>query len=320
MTLRAGIIGAGNIGWRYDGGRFDGTRSVSHAACIDRHPDTTLVCVLEPEPAARAEAAKSLPGTVAFPDDETGFFSHALDVVCIASPTPMHERHLEAAIDAGARYIFLEKPVTGDFAAYARLLDMVEKVESPPRIAVNYFRRSLPQAAELKQLCQQGEVVAADFTYSRGLAVNGVHLLDLCGYLFDLQSVPALSWIDPSDSANPSFGFRAGETNIRFAGMDLPYHCIECRLTFAGGRVSLLDGGAVLTRERRQDNAHYPGFFHLGPAQPVLDPAQCRAWMLDGTYLSFCSLLEPEAAPPSTLQTAAYAEGLLDLVMRSCSA
>lgn len=316
--MRTGIIGAGNIGWRYDGGRWDGTRSVTHAACIDRYAETTLVAILEPEAAIRLEAAKALPETVAFHSSEADFFGEQLDVLCIASPTQLHDYHLRAAIDAGVSRVFLEKPVTGDYDAFSRLIEFADQSKNQPRICVNYFRRSLPQVKMLKKLCAESEPVCVDLIYSRGLAVNGVHLLDLIGFLFDLLSVPALQWVDPSDRANPSFGFKIGQTSIRFTGMDLPYHCIECRITFADGRVSLLDGGGVFLRERMQGNVDYPGFHHLGPQEPIIDKEQCAAWMRDGTYLSFCDLLEQDGEPSSTLQTAAFAEGLLHRVLQSC--
>lgn len=59
--LRAGIIGAGRIGWRYDGGRWNGKASVTHASCIDRHPHTNLVAVHDPVESVCKEFADAFP-------------------------------------------------------------------------------------------------------------------------------------------------------------------------------------------------------------------------------------------------------------------
>ena len=310
FRLRAGIIGAGRIGWRYDGGRWDGQRSVSHAACLDRHSDTDLVALLDPDPSACADAATALGPGVRITDREDGFFGLGLDLVCIASPTALHADHLRACMARGVRYVLMEKPVTVDLEGYRALLADWAAQVSPPRVCINYFRRVLPHVAALRAACQARAPRGIDVIFSRGLAVNGVHLLDLVGYLLDANSAPALDWVD-GPLENPSFALTLGGVTVSFRGFDLPYHCIELRATFDDGRLSLLDGGIRLEHEAREENPDYPGFYHLAAPRPLLDPEETARAMRDGTYHSLCNLLDEGQPVASSLHSAGFAQELL---------
>lgn len=315
--VRAGIIGAGNIGWRYDGGVWDGRRSVSHAACIARHPRCTLVAVGDPDAQAREHARQAFSDEVLVTGDLDAFFCQDLDLVCIASPTSHHGTHLRACLEHETDYVLLEKPVATDFTEYEQLVDLWTAHQST-RVLVNYFRRSLPQVAKLRDACRSSELVALDFSYSRGLAVNGVHLLDLMGDLLDTNSAPPLTWASGSVD-NPSFGLTSRGVDVTVRGFDLPYHCIEVRAIFPDGRLSLLDGGARLEYEQREENPDYPGFFHLAPPGPAVDPIQATSAMRDGTYLSLCNLLDDRVPVNSSLATAGFAQELLSSVEQGCA-
>tara|TARA_R110002072_G_scaffold243304_7_gene402284 strand:+ start:426 stop:1397 length:972 start_codon:yes stop_codon:yes gene_type:complete len=314
--LRAGIIGAGQIAWRYDGGRWDGTRSVSHAACLDRHPQTRLVAIVDPDPATRADAGAALGPEVAVMADLDAFLALDLDLICIASPTAFHAAHVRAAARAGVRFLLVEKPVTNDMQEFSELVAELAAMPVRPRSFVNYFRRGLPQVYALRAACQRADLVALDFTYSRSLAINGVHMIDLCGYLLGLDAAPQLVWADPKGAENPSFALRHGDLLVQFRGMDLPFHCIECRATFADGRLSLLEGGLRLEREDALPNPAYPGFFRLGPAHPAMDPAEIEQAFLEGTYRSLCALLDTHTPSPSPLEGSAFAQQVLAAVQR----
>lgn len=313
--LRAGIIGAGQIGWRYDGGRWDGIRSVSHAACLDRHPRTRLVAMLEPDASAREAASAALGQGVVMCAALEAFLAQGLDLVCIASPTALHARHVEAAARAGVRYLLIEKPVTASRSEFEGLLTLWAGLSDPPRTFVNYFRRGLPQVAALREACRTRPLLGLDFAYSRGLAVNGVHLVDLCGYLLGAERAPELAWVDARGGDNPSFAMHWNGIAVTFRGHALPYHCIETRATFADGRLSLLEGGLRYEWEPCLPNPAYPGFFRLGPAEPAMDPAVASRAFLDGTYASLCALLDDDRPSASPLQGSAFAQEVLDLVL-----
>lgn len=321
MTLKAGIIGAGRIGWSYDGGRWDGQRSVSHAACFDRHPRTELIGVFDPIPQAQAAFCDGYQGAqdVTVTGDLDRFLALGLDVVAIASPSTLHPAHLLACTKAQIPYIWLEKPATLSLADHDALLEALGQHNQTSKVSVNYFRRALPQVAEIKRRIAQGFVVTdCSVTYSRGLAVNGVHLLDLVGALFP-HTPEVLDWIRPGPGlgaptgASPSFGFSLGDLPVTFTGHDLPYHAIELHLTGPTGRLSLIEGGAQLIWQAAVPNPDYPGFFRLDQPRPCLPTDQTEQAMRDGTYLMLCDLLDGQGPAVSTLDTARFAQVLLEL-------
>lgn len=318
MSLRCGIIGAGQIAWRYDNGRWDGERSLTHAACFDRHAGTNLVAVFDPVAESRAafEAGYAGPGPVVLPESLQDFLALDLDLVAIASPTPHHGDHLRACLEASVPRLWVEKPVTLEFAEFENLRDTVDAMSAPPRICVNYFRRALPQVARLKEHLQASpSLTGVEIVYSRSLAVNGVHLLDLLGHLFDVTTPPPLDWIRADDSgANPDFGLTLSGVPVTVTGHDLPYHLIEMRLTGPDGRMSLTQGGAALMWEAMQPNADYPGFFNMASPAPEISVARTKAAMHDGMYLMLDNLVDAKAVPVSPLHNAYLAQGVLKQV------
>jgi hypothetical protein len=318
MSLRCGIIGAGQIAWRYDGGRWDGRRSLTHAACLDRHPETDLVAVFDPVEHSRAEFETGYngPAPVALPETLQDFCALNLDLVVIASPTHHHGSHLRACLEAGVPRLWLEKPVTLEFAEFESLRKAVEAMPAAPRISVNYFRRALPQVARLKaHLRATPDLTGVEIVYSRALAVNGVHLLDLLGHLFDVTRPPPLDWVRADASgANPDFGLTLAGVPVSVTGHALPYHLIELRLIGPDGRMSLTQGGGALMWEAAQPNPDYPGFFNIAPPEPVLPEGLAQAAMHDGMYLMLDNLLDPQAVPVSPLHSAYFAQAVLTQV------
>ncbi len=313
------ILGAGRIGWSYDGGAWDGERSVSHAACYDRHPATHLVAVYEPDAAAREAFASGYQG----PSDPlvSGDLEQVLALspqcVSVCSPSEHHAAHIERLLDTNARFLWVEKPVTLALADHKALLQRWRRMGNPPRIGVNYLRRSLPQYAALQAAAAKRAPVAVNATYSRGLAVNGVHMLDQIGAVLGINEAPELDWIEASDAENPSFGFRIGVTRVTVSGMDLPYHCIEISAVFADRRLSVVRSGLELREELAVPNPDYPGFHHLAPATAHPDAELHREAMLDGTYRNLEALLDTDSPLPSTLETSLFAASLMERVTRA---
>lgn len=321
MTVRAGIIGAGRIAWAYDGGHWDGkTPAVTIASCLDRHESTRLVAIYDPVPEARAafEHAYLGPRPVTLHSQLESFFAEDLELVAIASPSALHASHIEACLDANVPLIWIEKPVTLDIASFDALRARIAKMVMPPRICVNYFRRSLPQIAFMKRYLLDSpdapEDIAIDLRYSRGLDVNGVHALDLLGALMNGCEIPPLDFVRYSDPANPQFGLTLEGIMVNVAGRSLPYHLIECEIIDSRGRLRLSQGGESLSWEVSEPNPVYPGFFRLGEPHPVVSLEDSKVAMKEATFRMLCSLLDTDKIPYSTLETAWFSQALLEAV------
>lgn len=315
--LRAAIIGAGRIGWAYDGGRWAGDgHAVSLASCMHRHPDVELVAVYDPVEEARHRFASDYlgPGPVEVLDDLHSLWNAAPDIVAIASPTEFHAEHIAACLDAAIPRLWIEKPATLHLAELKGLLSRMEQLPDRPRTCVNYLRRSLPQIRYMKDhLAEAGSdrPVRLDVAYSRGLAVNGVHMLDLVGVLLGVHEAPELEFCVQAHQGNVHFGFHAGNIQVTVTGYDLPYHLIEMRMTDDRGRLSLVRGGAELTWEAAEPNPLYPGFFRLRPPVDLEGLGQDGFTVDDAAYLMLSALVDDTIPSPSSLEDAWFAQSLL---------
>ena len=315
--LRAAIIGAGRISWAYDGGRWDGeTRAVSLASCMDKHPEVRLVAVFDPvsEARQRFSAGYQGPGPVKIFDNLTALLNERPDIVAIASPTEFHAEHIAACFDASIPRLWIEKPATLQLGELKSLLLHMGQLTHRPRTCVNYLRRCLPQIDYMKAhlaAADPDRPVRMNVSYSRGLAVNGVHMLDLVGVLLGAQEAPELEFCVCPHYGDVQFGFHSSNIQVTVTGYDLAYHLIELSLTDDRGRLSLVRGGSDLTWEEAEPNPLYPGFFRL-PAPVELTQFNGPDSVLDNAaYQMLCALVDDSLPSPSPLEDALFAQSLL---------
>ena len=325
MSLRVGIIGAGRIAWAYDGGYWDGhSACVTLASCFHRHPQTRLVAIFDPVAGARAafKTGYKGPGPVAIHDRLETFLQEGLDLIAIASPSTYHGAHISACLDALVPRLWVEKPVTLDIASFDALRTRVAKMSNPPRICVNYLRRSLPQLSFMQRHLAESQDAPGDIVitlrYSRGLNVNGVHMLDLLGALTGATEIPPLDFLRYTDPANPQFGLTISGIPVTVTGQALPFHLIEFDITDSRGRLSLTQGGQSLTWEAAEPNPDYPGFFRLGKPSLVVGLEEGETAMREATFRMLVSLLDDSGQPASSLETAWFSQALLEAVQSAC--
>jgi predicted dehydrogenase len=101
--LRTVVVGLGRIGWQF------------HLPQIARHDGFDLAAVVDPldERRQEADAEYRVPG---YTDLQSCVEDMAVDLVVLASPTPMHAEHAETAFAAGSD-VFCDKPMAPDLAA-----------------------------------------------------------------------------------------------------------------------------------------------------------------------------------------------------------
>jgi predicted dehydrogenase len=91
-----------------------------------RHiPDTEVVAIASARMESARAAADGFGVEHAYDDWENMFASHDFDLVCIATPTLLHEPQTLAAIESGA-HVLCEKPTAMDAGEAARMLDAAE--------------------------------------------------------------------------------------------------------------------------------------------------------------------------------------------------
>lgn len=219
---RAGVIGCGKVGSSLE----DVMRQTSirlgmpygHAAAYRATPRVTLVAGADTDAAQRRAFAErwGVPTAQVYADYQEMLARERLDIVSIATPTPLHAAMALAAVEAGVRAIFLEKPIASNLADAERVVRVC--AERGVILAVNHSRRGDPLYRQARRLIDEGAIgrlhsVVAFF--NGHLMVTGTHAFDVCNYFAgdmplawaqgDLDEPPGF---DPGGSAY--FSYQSG--------------------------------------------------------------------------------------------------------------
>jgi predicted dehydrogenase len=180
-TMRALVIGCGQIGAFFDAPGQDRILTHAHAYRADRR--ISEVGFLDQDPAAARKAAAVWGGT-ALPDLESALSRWKPDVVSVCVPDDAHYAVLARLLETDVRLILSEKPLTLS-PVHA---DEVVRLAGQRGIVVNvnYSRRFDPIVGEIRSALRRGEYGAvqnAVATYAKGILHNGSHVIDLARFL-----------------------------------------------------------------------------------------------------------------------------------------
>ena len=181
MTLRAAIIGCGNIAGGYDA-TWPATWSVTHAGAYHLCEDTELVAAADPDEATLAAFGRkwSVPGL--YRDHRELLAAERVDLVSITAPTPTHAPILADALGYEPQAVFLEKPLSYDLDEARTMC----RAADGRLVAVNFFRRWNQTIAELVRDVRRGDhgaVVHLTCYYTKGVVHNAAHGIDLARWL-----------------------------------------------------------------------------------------------------------------------------------------
>lgn len=312
-SLRAAIVGLGNVAWGYPAAAQAG-RATTHLAS---YRALGIACVAGCD--VNAKAARKFTAA-------TGIRAHAglkdllraerIDILSVCSPDAAHFGQVRLALESGVRRIWLEKAPAGTAAQTRELAELARRRGAT--VAVNFFRRYHRAYEMLKDIVKRetlGRVRRIRLQYSLGLRANGIHQLDLLHFVTGdgkAFSVDAASGAD----LNPDALLRRGALQVLVCGADVPFHVQETEVLCERGRVRVTQGGAALWMDRAIPNPDYPGFSRLEPATgPELSDANPG----DGFPAVLADLIaayEQKRRPRSHLGTALRAMQLYEDIMK----
>jgi predicted dehydrogenase len=309
------LVGLGGIGMGYDLGSAAAKQVHTHARAFALHQAYLLAGGVDPDPERRARFAAEYRAP-AFATVEEALAAGPSELVVIAVPSEQHAGVLERVLAAGRpRAILCEKPLAPEPDAARSMLAacMARGVD----LYVNYFRRSLPGAIEVRRRLESGEIAAgvkAVSWYTKGLVHNGSHFLDLLKFwLGDVQSVRALGAARTGPAGaelDCHLRFRRGEAFL-LGAWEQHYSHFALELLAPNGRLQL-GGDGQLQWSGVVPDAGSPGYHALAAEPEAIESGMLRyqwhvaeqlARRLDGREASLCSGAEALA----TLETLAAA-------------
>lgn len=264
---RTAIVGLGRIAWLFDETKRErNTGPLTHAGAYAADPRTVLVGVVSPDTKERSQFEKKF-NIPTFATITELLEKVSPDIVSICSPTELHFEHAKICLEERVPMIWLEKPPSQSLNDLDRLITL-QTESGVSKVLVNYLRRYSSVYNKLRSLLKEkvyGETVMVHVTYSRGLYLNGSHILDIVFFLIgDKCEIVFDSITQFSGSENPSFSFRfSNGLQVIVVGIEVPYHCIDITVTCEKGRLSVLYGGIQGKLESVTEQEDFPGFYRL---------------------------------------------------------
>lgn len=264
--VNAGIIGCGNIAWKWDsvlGGNF-----TTHAKSYYKTRGVRLVACCDPKFEKAKALARAYPGTLPYNSFRTMLAKHKLDLVSVCAPTPAHYEILCYLLkDSSIKHILAEKPLTSKVEETKEIFSLAKKQKA--HISLNYIRRWDTTFSELALIIKKkslGEFQFGKVIYYGGFKRNGLHLVDylnLLGLEFNFVR-PLSKVIRYADDFGASLLFQTNNKQpFYFHWVDEDNcPCLEIDLFYKKGRVRIGDLGDVdIFRVGR--SAVYRGFPEL---------------------------------------------------------
>lgn len=256
------VIGCGNIGALYDLERNDILTHVKafsldyrfHLTICDNDPKILSLLV-------EKYNCKSILNSELTTDELDKY-----DLITIATPTDTHYEYLFKALNAKAKIIICEKPISLDLS---RLNSIKNKyIKSSKKILVNYTRRFQPSYQEIKNnistILKNERITNISIRYQRGFLNNCSHAIDTLEFLlgvkidFDffqkfVENYDAFEF-DPTLNA---LGFQDG-INFSIVGFaNVKFSFFEIDICFQTYKVSLINSGRDCIVSKSKSNGRY---------------------------------------------------------------
>ena len=151
---RVGLIGCGRIGSEWDA--VPPVRAQTHAGAFCAHPRCDLVAGAN-RGQERLEAFGRKWGVSGLYRDYAQMLAReALDIVCIATHPEQHHEQVLAAVEAGAKAIFCEKPMAISLAECDEMIAACRNANT--LLVINHSRRWDPTFRKAKDLVDSGAI------------------------------------------------------------------------------------------------------------------------------------------------------------------
>ena len=249
MSLRALVVGLGQIGMGYDLNHSPHQFVMTHARALMAHPDFTLVGGVDSDP-TRITLFESEYGCPASKDLVSALKNLKPDIVIVATPTATHYRIILTVItECKPKAIICEKPIAYNINEATEIVNSCE--EASIDLFVNYFRRSDRGVIDIKRRIDHDLIshpIRGVCWYSKGLLNSGSHFLNLLQYWlgevinFELINKGRL-WNNEDPEPDVEINFELG-TVIFLAACEEHFSHYTIELISPMGRLEYAQGGS----------------------------------------------------------------------------
>lgn len=273
MGYRAGIVGCGRIASTLDDDPL--RREIwTHAGAYRASPLTELAAAADIDAGRLRAFGQKWRVTALYKDYREMLRAEGLDIVSVCTPPALHAEVVQAAVEAGVRAIFCEKPLACSLADADALIEIARRRGAG--LQVNHPRRWDRVYEEAQQRVRRGELGRLWSLVGYGdtaLFTNAIHLLDMIrflageatwveGVLQDEHVRVVDGFADPGGIALLGLA-NGGVAFVRAWGPDWRYHQFEVDLWGDRGRLRLWDDGRAAAFWAFEPSRHNAGYLEL---------------------------------------------------------
>ena len=259
MTLKAVIIGCGNIAGGYDL-HTSANEILTHAKAYRKNKQVKLEAACDIDPVKLETFRKQWDIPHGFTNIDTMMKMVSPEIVSICSPSEAHYSNLMEVTGFPVKAVICEKPLAMSVAEATR---MVERCKAKHIIlAVNYSRRWMPHFVSISNAVRQGkfgEIQTARFLYTKGVFHSASHFINLAQFWFGpLKSVEVFSgapWGAYDVRANFFARFEKCHNVVFQNCNDQWYEVTEMDIICRWKRIEILRGGGTI---RETDTITHP--------------------------------------------------------------
>jgi len=194
-TYNAMVIGCGRIGCGFDDDPNRPHQVMTHAGAYASHARTKLVALVDVDKTKLDTYGKKY-GVKTYTDAREALAAEKPDIVSICTLMDSHLALVKAAVAAGVKAIWCEKPLAPT-AAEGREIERACK-ENNVVLVHNFIKRFDPVPHKVKELVPGIKPVSITSTYTGGMWNNGIHAIDLLRLLLgEITSVTAKTSASP---------------------------------------------------------------------------------------------------------------------------
>ena len=266
-SLRAAVIGLGNIGFLFD---LDPLRKEtwSHVTAYKLSSNVALSAVVEID-AEKSSIFRKFNGGIPIYKSIADLMHYCKpDIVSICTPTSTHHDILMEVIKYPVMGIFCEKPLSFDIQESAEMVKACDRKKII--LAVNFTRRWDDHFIYVKDAIQSGEIGkirAINVNYPGQIFNIGSHVLDAINMLVGMtpQRVSGISSNLKKDDPDIS-GWIQFENGLICTINSIGKReklVLEFDLLGDNGRIKILENGEIIEKFAFIDSVRYTGYWEL---------------------------------------------------------
>ena len=264
---RSVIIGCGLIAGGYDQRpptlEDESAWTATHAGGYRLCDKTTLIAAADPNHNARQQFGEKWSLDNLYEDYVEMLKVERPDIVSLCLPTNLHETAFIAAVDAGAKGIFLEKPIAANLQQSQNIMNHAGNT----CVSVNFSRRFNPSFADIASAIAEqryGRALNAVFRYTKGLIVSGSHHIDTARWFFGEPEKLETLKVHPSQTDDPGVDFQmtfANDLDAYFLHVpDADFVFFDIEIMFESGRLRIIQRGHETIFDPIEKEPHFGRF------------------------------------------------------------